>query len=1218
MKDSQSKLSGHPPEKLIAAYAIGKCSPIEQAEIDEHCFTCEKCRTRLSILLRLCSLDGNDEERRELERLFPLGMEVISQIRHPENDIIHQSPTKDWQSAQSAENQTRRLTSSATTTSNFFNGKVNQPFRYAAVSVLVLAIAGAIYAWYENSNSVLRNSLLAMQRSYPTSRPLESRMTGNFAYKPYARTRGELDNQDINRDQLNYALVELTRVVASTPTPQERHALGRLYLFLGEFEKAESQMKLALEGLSKDAKLLTDIAALYYERSKYADSDSELLLTKAVEYYRQAISIEPQLAEAWFNRALCYEHLALYSKAKEDWQQYLKIDSESEWATEARQRLKNLETKAQQLSPSQIPANKMGDAIASKNDEQLKELISQNFIEVKQYSTDQLFDDYLTAELKGDQQYAEQCLATLKRVGAFTAEVKGDKYILDLAILAARASPKMKSGMLDVRLMLRQADNEYNRSSHDTAYKLYKQAYNAAERIGDNLHLELAASKLIRYSNSRAQTEPLIALGNRILSQTEQRRHLYLQAVIHASLANGFLASQQVSLALENGLRAAEIAKGLGDVNTAINGLMLAGSAYTRSGNYERAFNKSFEVLSLLSENPIDVRRSFQAYQQAWESLFRIGNFHLAMAYQQEAMAVANKIGNNLIITGTIGRLGLNSWKLGQSNEARSLLKEAIEKCSALNDQTSRKLLEADLYTVLGDIELSLGEYEKSLSSYQNAIQSVAESNNSVYLAAISQGKAAAFLAQNRVSEAESELQKSISLIENDRKHIFDAGGRSIFLARSQNAYNAMIDLQYKHKQNPYLAFNYAEVVKSRDILDSVTNHASTKEIDGRVEVALSGNARPLKLHQIQRSLPNHIQVLSYSMTENDLIIWHITNNTFSSTSVKISANKLKSLVAEYLSSIRSKAELGKTKRQASELYSYLIFPVADKLDTSRQLCIIPETAFNKLPFSSLFSTDKNRYLVEDYSIINSPSVSILLETINLAKGKPALPTQSFIGLSNPRFSSRRFPGLPTLPSSEEEVAKASQLYKQGSYFSQENATESRAIQQFGHNNVVHIASHTLINEQIPLLSAILLSDEKQSVPNLKGKNAHVFDGKLQAAEIYQLSFPQTRLVVLSSCRSALGNNSQGQAIGALAQAFFAAKVPSVIASLWDIDDAKSAELMLAFHQYHKTQLLGFSQALRLAQCSFLYGNDADKRHPYYWAAFQLFGCDSGNLAINY
>src|SRR5829696_6785039 len=81
MKDNQPSSQSHPAETLIAIYAIGRCSPAEQAEIDEHCFTCEKCRTRLSILLRVCAADGSEEEQRQLERLFPLGIETIAQAR---------------------------------------------------------------------------------------------------------------------------------------------------------------------------------------------------------------------------------------------------------------------------------------------------------------------------------------------------------------------------------------------------------------------------------------------------------------------------------------------------------------------------------------------------------------------------------------------------------------------------------------------------------------------------------------------------------------------------------------------------------------------------------------------------------------------------------------------------------------------------------------------------------------------------------------------------------------------------------------------------------------------------------------------------------------------------------------------------------------------------------------------------------------------------------
>ena len=1217
MKDNQTNLAGHPPEKLIAAYAIGKCSPIEQAEIDEHCFTCERCRTRLSILLRLCALDGNDEERRQLERLFPLGMETIIQVRHPESTFNGQSIEKDRQSL-AHKGVGRHFPGANVFRSLFKTGAVRQ-FRYAIASIVVLAVAGAAYYWYETSHSPLRNSLLAMQRSYQTSRPIEARVTGEFAYKPYSRTRGDSENSGVNKDQLNYALLELTRLVATTtPTAQERHALGRLYLFLGKFDEAEQNMRLALEGLGQDARLLTDIAALYYERSKYSDGNTEQQLHRAIEYYKQAISLDQQLAEAWFNRALCYETLALYSDAKEDWKQYLKIDPDSEWAQEARERLKKLETRASQPSSPANQLNGLEDAIASKDDEKLRQLISQNFVQIKEFSIGQLFDDYLSTELKGDRQSAENYLKTLKRIGALTTEVKNDKFIADLATLAARASPRTKSGMLDVRLKLRQADNEVDRSSHDTAYKLYLQAYKAAERIGDTLHAEIAASNLIRYSHSRSDTGHLIDLGNRLVSQAEQSHHQHILALTHTSLANAFLASQQGSLALKSGLKAAEIGQLLGDINIATNGLIFAGAAYTRSGNYERAYKKSFEVLTLLRDNPVSLRRSFQAYQQAWESLFRLGNYDLALNYQQEAMTIANRLNSQAVIAGSTGRIGLNLSKLGKNEEAITNLKDAISKSLLIKDKTSRQLLQTDLYTVLGDIQLALGAFGESLASYQNAMESIVGSSNSVYLSTIHQGKAAAYQAQNRLSEAETELQTSISLIENDRNKITNAEGRNIFMARSQNAYDAMVGLQYNFRHNAVSAFNYAEIVKSRDLLDSLTNQASPKEIDGRIEVALSGNTRPSKLQQIQRSLPNNIQILSYSVTEKNLIIWHVAKDSFSSTSVDISETSLKKLIQDFALSIRAKSELNNVNRLASELYGYLISPLTNRLDNNRILCIIPDASFNQLPFAALMSPDKKRYLVEDFSIVTSPSASVLLQTIDMAKEKAATPTKTFIGISNPRFSNRRFPGLSPLPSSEEEVAKASQFYKHGVSFSQENATESQTVLKFGQNDVIHIASHTLINEQIPLMSAILMAEEKSRTPNYKNKSGLTFDSTLQASEIYRLKLPQTKLVILSSCRSALGNHNQSQAVGALAQAFFAAKVPSVIASLWDIDDARSSELMLAFHQYHKNQSLGFSDSLRLAQCSFLYGNDLDRRHPYYWAAFQLFGYDSANLVNNH
>ena len=174
-------------------------------------------------------------------------------------------------------------------------------------------------------------------------------------------------------------------------------------------------------------------------------------------------------------------------------------------------------------------------------------------------------EKYLTFSLDGNQQQAESVLSSLRKIGKTASEEKGDRFIADLTDLAARASPRIKQQMLSVHLELRQADQEYSRSSHDTAFKLYQSVYHTAQSIGDQPHAELAASSLVRYSHNKANTESLISLGSRLALQAEKFHHRQIQAQLHAALANAYLASQQTPLALENSLRAVAIAKEAGD-----------------------------------------------------------------------------------------------------------------------------------------------------------------------------------------------------------------------------------------------------------------------------------------------------------------------------------------------------------------------------------------------------------------------------------------------------------------------------------------------------------------------------------------------------------------------------------------------------------------------------------------------------------------------------
>jgi CHAT domain-containing protein len=120
-------------------------------------------------------------------------------------------------------------------------------------------------------------------------------------------------------------------------------------------------------------------------------------------------------------------------------------------------------------------------------------------------------------------------------------------------------------------------------------------------------------------------------------------------------------------------------------------------------------------------------------------------------------------------------------------------------------------------------------------------------------------------------------------------------------------------------------------------------------------------------------------------------------------------------------------------------------------------------------------------------------------------------------------------------------------------------------------------------------------------------------------------------LVTLSACETALGQELAGEGIVGLTRAFHYAGARTVLASLWNVTDRSTAELMKRFYGGLK-EGLPKDEALRAAQIDLIRGSirateqDDEERgvkklaksedeaavgryaSPYYWAAFELFG----------
>jgi CHAT domain-containing protein len=154
--------------------------------------------------------------------------------------------------------------------------------------------------------------------------------------------------------------------------------------------------------------------------------------------------------------------------------------------------------------------------------------------------------------------------------------------------------------------------------------------------------------------------------------------------------------------------------------------------------------------------------------------------------------------------------------------------------------------------------------------------------------------------------------------------------------------------------------------------------------------------------------------------------------------------------------------------------------------------------------------------------------------------------------------------------------------------------TGPRKLSQYRY---VHIATHGLIDYDSPELSALLLSlydDQRQQQ-----------EGLLQMHEIYNLSIP-VEMVVLSACGTGAGNDMKGEGLASLSRAFVYAGARRVVASLWEVGDSSTAELMKTFYRKLLIDQDRPAAALRAAQLE-MWNKNPDES-PYDWAAFFTYG----------
>jgi CHAT domain-containing protein/Tfp pilus assembly protein PilF len=404
----------------------------------------------------------------------------------------------------------------------------------------------------------------------------------------------------------------------------------------------------------------------------------------------------------------------------------------------------------------------------------------------------------------------------------------------------------------------------------------------------------------------------------------------------------------------------------------------------------------------------------------------------------------------------------------------------------------------------------------------------------------------------------------------------------------------------------------------------------------------------PLSLKEIQgQVLDEDTILLEYALGESRSYLWAITPESIRSfelskrTDVETAARKLYELITESNRIVRNETPQQRQKRleqadlqfptAAAELSQMLLGPVASELKNKR-LLIVGEGLLQYVPFAALTLPDKAASytpLVVTHEIVTLPSASVLSVIRKEAAGRTRA-SKLVAVLADPVFDKQdpRLQGANQKVTPNDEAISLDDVKRSASEsgvadftrlrFSRQEAEEigrfapatksmkaldfkasrpAALSNQLSDYQIIHFATHGLINNQHPDLSGLVLS--------LVNENGQAQNGFVRLYDIYNMNL-NADLVVLSACQTALGKDIKGEGLVGLTRAFMYAGAPRVVASLWQIEDRATAQAMGRFYEGMLAKGLKPAAALREAQISMW--KDRRWQAPRYWAGFTLQG----------
>jgi CHAT domain-containing protein/tetratricopeptide (TPR) repeat protein len=745
-----------------------------------------------------------------------------------------------------------------------------------------------------------------------------------------------------------------------------------------------------------------------------------------------------------------------------------------------------------------------------------------------------------------------------------------------------------------------------------TAEQKYKEAETLLDSPDDKMQLARVLLSEGRLQRAHGEMDRAIELYSRGLKMSEETQDTQGRVQIMNAMAVAYAEQKKFRDALVMFQRTLELAKA---TKAAANIEMLQQNIaenYVDLGEYQRGVD-ILEEMNSRKPDPFPYAQQFR-YATLANAYERLGEYDRALTAATKSVEEARAHKNEQLLSEPLMLKAHAEEKLGQNEAALNDVQDALKVIEGLR----ARLVPAD-FMKRGFADRMQAAFAYSVQLHQDMHQPVRA------LEVAEQARSRAFLDLLATRGIQSVASQNSPAIASTTSAMAAGKDKNTIVAQNLPSDALTTRGEVKHDQP-----SSKETEAASNLPSPVSATAPT--IEQMVAVAKRLDST----------------ILSYWVLPDATYIWTLKpDGTVRSVRTVISAERLSQLVAATMSpddekppaanpqtssQTSSAAMKGPEKKQGTmrlrgggdvivsdapkdawrELYRLLILPVQESMPArGTHMTIVPHGPLFRLSFAALQDA-QGRYLVENYALNYAPSLGVLRLT---GERKQRLgqrePHYLIIAdpLTAPDLSTET--ELPPLPGARQEARSLVRLLPRGetTVLMGSEASKESLREQLAGKTVLHLATHAIVRDDQPLDSFLALSASRNSPPG---------DGHLTMQEIYGMDL-QTDLVVLSACSTARGKLSGDGMVG-LTRAFFYGGAPSVMATMWDVADEPTSQLMANFYSSLQKDH-DKSRALQTAQLQLMRALRAGSVHvktsvgpvtlpedPAFWAGFVLQG----------